>query len=154
MVPFNDLEKSETVFCVAYIHEPFDSQLNASESCDLELTLVGEDATVNSRYGNLDPEINPPFLDGRVTVSTSARNYSVQDLRSGGKLINCEVIDTLDKNVSCVSQHARPKTVTNHAKGSMDNLDHNPDAVSVKQTVLADLTSSLNVRCTLDFCDE
>lgn len=53
-------------------------------------------------------------------------------------------MDTLAKNVSCVSEYAWPETVMNCAKGSMHNLGYISDSESVKETVLADLTSSLN----------
>lgn len=120
--------------------EPFDSRLNESESSDHELTVVDKEATVDVGHGNFDPEIHPPpFHD-----DTFAMNNSVPDIRPVGESINSEFMDTLAKNVSCVSECARPEMVMNCAKGSMHNLGYISDSESVKETVLADLTSSLN----------
>ncbi|KAL3969499.1 hypothetical protein ACER0C_027296 [Sarotherodon galilaeus] len=70
---------------------------------------------------------------------------SFRDLQPGGELKNCEFMDMLFKNVSCVSEYAQPESVMTHAKGAMNNSGCIPCSESFKQAVLAELTSSMNV---------
>lgn len=134
----------QTVFLkTSYETEPSQPHLHEVEfeNCDHELILVEGDTVRYSGYGTLDLAIHPLFHNDRVTASTSASNNPVQDLKSIGDLVNCEF---MVKSVSCVSKYAHLEMVMNHTAGAINNSSCVSDSLSVKQTVVADMTSSMN----------